>query len=69
MDINTIIKRKKEIDAELARAIASMEKKNTIFELRQQIKDLQSSCPHPGYNFEEADNPCPFCGYIHERTR
>lgn len=41
-----------------------MEKKDTIFKLREAIKENQKQCPHYSNEFQLTwvDNTCPYCG-------
>ncbi len=52
------------LNNELRRALSTMEKKDTITIIKQQIKELQELCPHKindYYDFSNADE-CPYCG-------
>lgn len=46
MNIEQIVRNREILDKELRRALSSMEKKDTIFEIRKKIKDNQDACPH-----------------------
>ena len=64
MDINEIQARYNNLNRDLRTALATMEKKETVFVIKQQIKELQSICPHKindMYDFSN-DKECPYCG-------
>ena len=44
-------------------AAATMERKDELFELRQQLKEIQNSCPHVSqeYNWAIVNDTCPYC--------
>ena len=44
-------------------AAATMERKDELFELRQQLKEIQNSCPHVNqeYNWAVVNDTCPYC--------
>lgn len=64
MTMKDIIQRHALLERQLQYALATMEKKETIHDLRIQLIDLQSQCPHMSdeYNFTWVDNECPYCG-------
>ena len=64
MNIDEIIRNKERLDAELLSALSTMEKKDAIFKIREQIEENQNACPHYSekYNFERVNNICPYCG-------
>ena len=64
MNIDKIIKRHQQLDHELMTALSTMEKKETIIELREKIKENQEQCPHfsTKYNWVPKDEKCPYCG-------
>lgn len=66
MTIEEIMKTRKLLDFELAKALTTMERKDTIYELRMRILENQRACPHfsEKYNFAEEDGKCPYCGKI-----
>jgi hypothetical protein len=65
--IDDIIAEKERLDKELKVALATMEKKDTINEIKAKIKINQSKCPHfdAKYNFTWVDDTCPYCGKKH----
>ena len=44
-------------------AAATMDRKDELFELRQQLKEIQSNCPHVSqeYNWAIVNDMCPYC--------
>lgn len=64
MNIDEIIKTRKMLDFELTKALTTMERKDTIYEIRMRILENQRACPHfsEKYNFTEEDGKCPYCG-------
>lgn len=59
-----ILIKKKEIENRLAYSLSTMEKKETIRELREELHELQKVCPHldKELNFELEKGNCPYCG-------
>ena len=45
-------------------ALSTMEKKETIFEIKQDIAKNQALCPHFSYEYDwkPINGECPFCG-------
>ena len=64
MKMDKIIQRHREIEQELHKALSTMEKKDTIIQLREELKNLQNECPHFSnkYNWEAKEDICPYCG-------
>ena len=64
MKINDIITRRHQLDQQLLAALSTMDRKDTIFKVRQAILDNQKNCPHTdgNYNWREKTNICPYCG-------
>lgn len=64
MNIEEVIQTKERIQRELNIALASMEKKDTIKQLRNEMKQNQARCPHysPIFQWTWANNVCPYCG-------
>ncbi len=64
MNIDTIINRKIQLEQELKLALSTMEKKETIYDIKRQIAENQSMCPHfdEKYNLTQVGNVCPYCG-------
>ena len=64
MNIQEIIKTRENLEKELRLALASMEKKETIFMIKKKIDENQFNCPHFDLtlNFSQIDNHCPYCG-------
>ena len=44
-------------------AAATMNKKDELFELRRQLKEIQNNCPHVSqeYNWAIVNDTCPYC--------
>lgn len=64
MSINEIQKQYNDLNYQLQMALSTMEKKDTIKIIRNEIKNLQNICPHKlndSYDFTEAIE-CPYCG-------
>lgn len=63
MDINEIQARYNNLNMDLKRALATMEKKDSVFLIKRQITELQTVCPHNNgnYDFSHSDE-CPYCG-------
>lgn len=64
MNIDDIIVRREQLDYQLRVALTTMERKNTIAEIRKEIIENQKSCPHfsTKYNWTVVDGVCPYCG-------
>lgn len=63
MNINDIIKRKAQLENELRLALSTMEKKDTIQQIKEQIKLNQQNCPHDTqYYSAETEGECAYCG-------
>lgn len=64
MNIEEIISRKTQLEHELKVALATMEKKDTIYKIKNQIAKNQNNCPHfsDKYNLTIVNNICPYCG-------
>lgn len=64
MNINNIIKTKQILEKNLQYALSTMEKKETIYEIQNKIKENQARCPHFDNNYilDWINNTCPYCG-------
>lgn len=64
MNIDEIMQKSAALHAQLRVALSTMDKKDTIFQLHTELKQLQDECPHYSakYNYTMADNKCPYCG-------
>lgn len=64
MNIETIMQQKQLLDAQLRKALSSMEKKDAIFEIKKQIEENQKQCPHYDnkFNLTWVNDNCPYCG-------
>ena len=67
MNIDQIIHTKKQLDYKLKIALASMERKDDIKQIYNQIRANQENCPHYSkkYNFVWNGDTCPYCGQEH----
>ena len=65
MNMTEIISKYKSLNFELKRALATMERKDNIREIREQIIENQRQCPHISdeYNWAPIENACPYCGF------
>lgn len=64
MDINEIKTKYQNLNLDLRRALSTMEKKDSVVLIKQQIEELQQLCPHKindTYDFSHSDH-CPYCG-------
>lgn len=66
MNIDDIIQNREELNTRLRMALATMERKSTIQEIRKEIIHNQQQCPHfsDKYNWAIVDGVCPYCGYM-----
>lgn len=66
MNIFEIIETKEKLEEELRQALSTMEKKNTIYEIRKKIQENQNRCPHFDNKFilTWIKNTCPYCGKL-----
>lgn len=64
MNIETIIEKHNRLDRELQLALATMERKDRIQEIRLEMLENQKNCPHVdnNYNWAMIDGCCPYCG-------
>lgn len=62
--VEEIIKRNEELQKKMRFALSTMEKKNSLFEIKKQIIQNQDSCPHFDleYSWPVIDGRCPYCG-------
>lgn len=69
MKMSDIIANRQQLDKQLCLALSTMEKKDTIQRIRQQIIENQRQCPHidNNYNWEIIGDQCPYCG-MHFQT-
>lgn len=63
MKIEEIMARRSKIETDLRIALSTMEKKETIHKLRQNLIELQNKCPHfsPEHSYAIIDGKCPYC--------
>jgi len=64
MNMTEIIAKHSHLSHQLAVALSTMERKDRIRELREQLIDLQNQCPHFSneYGWAIIDDECPYCG-------
>lgn len=64
MKIEEIMARRSKIETDLRIALSTMEKKETIHKLRQNLVELQNKCPHFSleHSYAIIDEKCPYCG-------
>ena len=60
MTKNEAINKSKELDNRLKKALSSMEKKEDLYQIKEEIKQFQKVCPH-NENFT-INKYCPWCG-------
>lgn len=65
MNIDNIIETHKKLDRELNIALSTLERKDTILKIREEIIKNQMSCPHYSNKYDWAiiGDRCPYCGY------
>lgn len=65
MNIEEIMETRERLDQELRYALATMERKNTIQNIRLKIIENQKRCPHFSneYFLTVVDGVCPYCGF------
>ena len=63
-NIQDIIAERKKLEQQLQFALATLNRKDSVFKIREQIKNNQERCPHfsTEYNLEIVNNICPYCG-------
>ena len=66
MNLNDIKEQYDQLSEQLKNALSTMEKKDDIFQIYQQLINLQNSCPHFNlmYNRPFIDGHCPYCGKL-----
>lgn len=71
MNMDDIIQTHEELDRQLRVALATMERKDTIANIRHQIIVNQNRCPHfsEKYNWTVAAGRCPYCGFVFDEGR
>ena len=64
MNIEEIITKREQLNYQLRVALTTMERKDTIAEIRREIIENQKNCPHfsAEYNWAVVDGVCPYCG-------
>ena len=63
-DIEYIINTKEKLDKDLRQALSTMQRQDTIFKIREKMKENQKECSHfsTKFNWVIVDNICPYCG-------
>ena len=63
-NMQQIIEDHERLERDLRVALATLERKSIIYDIRMQILDNQRQCPHfsPDYNWAVVDEICPYCG-------
>lgn len=71
MNMEDIISRHNELERRLHIALATMERKSTIYEIKKEMREIQNVCPHFSneYNYAMVDGYCPYCGKKLEEAR
>lgn len=71
MTMTELISRHEKLSRDLNIALATMERKSTIAEIRKELIQLQNICPHfsSEHNFTMVDGYCPYCGKKLEEWR
>ena len=66
MNMEEIMRKRADIERRLWTALSTMERKSTIGEIRLELINLQSQCPHFSieHNFAIIDGKCPYCGMV-----
>lgn len=64
MNIDEIMVKHAQLEHDLNLALATMERKDEIKRIREEILNNQDHCPHfsEKYNFTIIDGVCPYCG-------
>ena len=62
--VEEVIKKNEELQKKMRFALATMEKKDNIFEIKNQIIQNQNKCPHfdLDYSWPVIEGKCPYCG-------
>ena len=63
MDINDIKTKYTNLNNDLRKALSTMEKTDAVKIIRDQIRELQLTCPHNNGEFDFSNaKECPYCG-------
>ena len=64
MNIETIIRTKDKLNAELMEALSKMTLSSRVSEIKQEIQNNQNACPHVSDKYSNIliEGKCPFCG-------
>lgn len=65
MTIDDVIHTYQSLNQELQIALSTMEKKDSIYNIRARIVENQKRCPHfdNNYNWAVINGKCPYCGF------
>lgn len=71
MNIDEIIQTHEQLDKKLRIALATMERKDIIANIRHEMIANQKRCPHfsEKYNWTIAAGICPYCGFVFDEWR
>ena len=63
MEAIEVKRRYNELSAELKKELGKMERSDKVMTIRDEIKNLQTLCPHNmgNYDFSQSEE-CPYCG-------
>lgn len=69
MTIAEVISERERLETQLYKALGTLEKKDTVRQIYEQLKLIQNNCPHYDesgmYNYAVVDDThCPYCGKI-----
>lgn len=64
MNIDEIIQKHEQLNKKLIIALSTMERKDDIYKIKQEIINNQKMCPHVSnkYNWVIVNGDCPYCG-------
>lgn len=64
MNMDEIIQTHESLEQQLKIAVSTMEKKDTIRDIRARMIENQNRCPHfdSNYNWAITNEKCPYCG-------
>lgn len=62
MNIEEIMMERQSLENDLKAALSTMEKKDAIFLIKDELKELQLLCPHSTRFNKNEENKCPYCG-------
>ena len=64
MTIEEIMNLRESLERQLILALSNMERKDKIFQIKEELLSLQKQCPHYSaeHSFAIIDGKCPYCG-------